>query len=150
MIYSGKTMTRQTSEYAPAVFQATADGVGTARAAPAATPSPPKVSRSTFLKRIQLLGHAPDANRSPGGLFKSPPARPQIHQRAFVSCSREAWVEMFGEPERVEVYQADSPAHVSWNVWQHSCSDGLIMCIGHLLKNDSGVSWVVVFRISFL
>ncbi len=64
-----------------------------------------------------------------------------------VSCSRETWTTVFGEPDCIEAI-GDSMAKDSLYLWKHFCTDGPITCIGHLFERWPGESWVVVVRVS--
>jgi hypothetical protein len=33
------------------------------------------------------------------------------------------------------------------HVWEHHCTDGQVMCMGHLLERSPGVRWMVVVRV---
>jgi hypothetical protein len=100
-------------------------------------------SRGDFLQALQLLGAEPNISR-----LQRCRSTCRI-MRVHVSCSRDNWIEIFGEPECVEEIVVPSTKHVL-NLWKHSCSDGLVTCIGHLFEQSPGVRWIVVTRIALL
>lgn len=100
-------------------------------------------SRGDFLQAMQQLGAEPKVCR----LHDDRNIRRMV--RIHVSCSRPDWVTVFGEPEDIE----EIPVAASKNVlyrWRHSCSDGLVTCIGHLFEQSPGMDWMVVMRVMVL
>lgn len=100
-------------------------------------------SRADFLQALQQLGAEPKICRLRHG--RSVRQAVKVH----VSCSREAWTSVFGEPECIEEMPASKSEHTAYR-WRHFCSDGLITCIGHLFQQSPDVAWVVVVRIMVL
>ena len=100
-------------------------------------------TRGDFFQALQQLGAEPKIRR----LQKSRNARQKM--QVHVSCSRDDWVEVFGEPEGVEEIIVSSSEYVFYR-WKHSCSDGWITCIGHLFDRSPGLSWVVVMQVAIL
>ena len=100
-------------------------------------------SRGDCLRALQQLGAGPEIHR----LLDSRNGRPV--RRVHVSCSREKWTEIFGEPECVEEIVVPSTRRVLHR-WKHLCSDGSVTCIGHLFEHSPGVQWVVVMRVTIL
>ncbi len=100
-------------------------------------------SRGDFLQALQLLGAEPKISR-----LQSSRSTCRI-MRVHIGCSRDNWVEIFGEPECIEDSVVPSTKQVL-NLWKHSCSDGLVTLIGHLFEQSPGVRWVVVARITLL
>ena len=100
-------------------------------------------SRADFIQALQQLGAEPKIHR----LQNSHNTRRMV--RVHVSCSRDDWVKVFGEPECVEEIAVPSTKPVQCR-WKHSCSDGSVTCIGHLFEQSPGVRWVVVMRVMIL
>jgi hypothetical protein len=100
-------------------------------------------TRGDFLQALQQLGAEPKICR----LQKSCNTR-QIMQ-VHVSCSRDNWIEVFGEPEGIEEITVSSSKYILYR-WKHFCLDGSITCIGHLFEQSPGVSWVVLMRFAIL
>jgi len=100
-------------------------------------------SRGDFLQALQLLGAEPKIH----GLQSSRNTRRMM--RVHVTCSRDDWTEIFGEPECIEEISIPTSKHVLYR-WKHFCSDGSVTCIGHLFEQSPGVSWVVVMRVMVL
>lgn len=68
-------------------------------------------------------------------------------QTLFVSCSRAAWVEEFGEPENVSRFF--DPHNGQWrHRWEQTLPDGRVCCEGDLFERSSGREWVIVRRFS--
>ncbi len=133
-----------------ATGETASDGYPAAGAQPRATTAHPRRSQGDFLKAIKSLGYGPDVNHAPLVADASLKARPRVHHRAYVSCPLETWTEVFGNPKGIEEYGGRPKSRLPLNVWQHSCADGPIMCIGHLFERSPGVPWVVTFRVSVL
>lgn len=100
-------------------------------------------SRGDFLQALQQLGADPKICR----LRSRRNTRRSM--RVHVSCSRDHWLEVFGEPECVEEIVVPSAKHVLHR-WKHFCSDGSVACMGHLFEQSPDVHWVVVMRIMCL
>jgi hypothetical protein len=100
-------------------------------------------SRSDFLQALQQLGAEPKVCRLQDG------RNTRRMVRVHVSCSRDNWTEIFGEPECVEEIPVAASKHVLYR-WKHLCSDGSVTSIGHLFEQSPGVSWVVVMRVMVL
>ena len=99
-------------------------------------------TRGDFLQALQQLGAEPRIRR----LQKHCNDRQMM--QVHVSCSRDHWVEVFGEPEGVEEITVSSSKYVLYR-WKHSCSDCSVTCIGHLFEKSPGIHWVVVMRVEF-
>jgi hypothetical protein len=100
-------------------------------------------SRADLLQALQQLGAEPTIHR----LQSRHNTRRMV--RVHVSCSRDTWVEVFGEPECVEEIAVPSAKHVL-HLWKHRCSDGSVTCMGHLFEQSPGIHWVVVMRVKIL
>jgi hypothetical protein len=100
-------------------------------------------SRGDFLQALQQLGAEPRIRRLQSRLGNC------RMMRVHVSCSRDDWVNIFGEPECIEEITVPSTKHVL-NRWKHFCSDGSVTCIGHLFERSPGIHWIVVMRVIFL
>ena len=100
-------------------------------------------SRADFLQALQQLGAEPELRRLQSG------RNTRRMMRVHVSCSKDDWVKVFGEPECVEEIVVPSVRHVQYR-WKHRCSDGSVTCVGHLFEQSLGVSWVVVMRVMIL
>ena len=99
-------------------------------------------SRADFIQALQQLGAEPKICR----LQSSRNILRMV--RVHVSCSRDNWTEIFGEPECIEQISVPSSTHVLYR-WKHICSDGSITCVGHLFEKSPGIHWVVVMRVTF-
>ncbi|NLY00178.1 MAG: hypothetical protein GXY83_29115 [Rhodopirellula sp.] len=76
-----------------------------------------------------------------------PPGEETCHVwRVFVSCSYTTWHSIFSDPEAVANYRHDFMRYPV-TVWQHQCSDGLVKCVGHILKQPLQGTRVVVARL---
>jgi hypothetical protein len=100
-------------------------------------------SRGDFLQALQQLGAEPKSCR----LQSSRNTRRMM--RVHVSCSRDNWTEIFGEPECVERIPVSASKYGMYR-WKHFCSDGSVTCIGYLFEQSPGVCWVVVMRVTVL
>lgn len=100
-------------------------------------------SRGDFLEALQQLGAEPKIERLQN--------RRNIYRmmRVHVTCSREEWSAIFGEPECVEETVMPSSKHLL-HLWKHTCSDGSVTCIGHLFEQSPGIQRVVVMRVTCL
>ena len=100
-------------------------------------------TRGDFLQALHLLGAKAGTGARPalGGTRLILP----VH----ISCSRENWIEVFGEPDYIEDVSASASKN-SLYLWKHYCSDGPITCNGHLFDRRPGMPWVVAVRISLL
>lgn len=68
-------------------------------------------------------------------------------QTVFVSCSREAWVNEFGEPENVR--RSFDVQSGQWrHSWEHAMPDGRVCCVGDIFERSSGRAWIIVRRFS--
>lgn len=100
-------------------------------------------SRGDFFQALQLLGAGP-AVRHLGGITR-------LMARVHATCSREQWVQIFGEPECVEEHSLPPPSsRHALHLWKHFCSDGPVTCLGHLFVQSTGMPWVVVMRVACL
>ena len=97
-------------------------------------------SRADFIQALQQLGAEPRIRR----LQSSRNTRRMV--LVHVSCSRDHWTEIFGEPEGVEEISVPTSKYILYR-WKHLCSDGSVNCIGHLFEQSPGVHWVVVMRV---
>lgn len=100
-------------------------------------------SRADFIQALQQLGAEPKIGR----LQNSRNSRRMV--QVHVSCSRDNWTEIFGEPECVEEITVPTSKYVLYR-WKHFCSDGSVTCIGHLFEQSPGICWVVVMRVMVL
>lgn len=100
-------------------------------------------SRGDFVQALQQLGAEPSVRRLQSN--RSTRRMAQVH----VSCPRDHWVEIFGEPECVEEIPVPASQYVLYR-WRHFCSDGSVTCIGHLFEQSAGGLWVVVMRVAVL
>jgi hypothetical protein len=100
-------------------------------------------SRGDFLQALQQLGAEPRVCR----LQSSRNTRKMMP--VHLSCSREHWADIFGEPECIEEIPVPKSKYVLYR-WKHFCSDGSVTCIGHLFEKSLGVDWVVVMRVMVL
>lgn len=98
-------------------------------------------SRADFIQALQLLGAEPKIGRLQSHL------NTRRMMRVHLSCSRDNWAQVFGEPECVEEIVVRSTKHVQYR-WKHFCLDGSITCVGDLFEQSPGVHWVVVMRIT--
>jgi len=64
-------------------------------------------------------------------------------QAVFVSCSREAWVREFGEPQHVDKDYDSTSGRWLWT-WEQQMDDGPVRCIGQFFRRPPGIDWVVV------
>jgi hypothetical protein len=64
---------------------------------------------------------------------------------AFLSCSRSDWERRFGPPINV-LDHGGALAHLEIQTWDQPCTDGNVVCVGHLCRGRAGASWVVLVR----
>ena len=100
-------------------------------------------SRGDLLQAFRQLGAEPKISR----LQSSRNACQTM--RVHVSCSRDTWVAVFGDPDCIEEVVVPSTNYLL-HLWKHFCTDGVVTCIGHLFEQSPGVHWVVVMRVTFL
>jgi hypothetical protein len=65
-----------------------------------------------------------------------------------VSCSYEAWVREFGEPQSLVEYRNASTG-LTLSVWKQDCPVGLVTCIGHIFERSHSGRWLVLVRVRF-
>lgn len=66
-------------------------------------------------------------------------------QGQHLSCSRVDWERRFGPPKNVLDHDA-ALARLTIQTWDQPCTDGHVLCVGHLYQGRTGDSWVVLFR----
>jgi hypothetical protein len=98
-------------------------------------------SRGDFMQALQQLGAEPKIHR----LHRHP--RTGRIMPVHVSCSRDVWLEIFGEPQCVEKMAAAGSRNVLYR-WRYDCSDGSVICMGDLFERSPGVHWIVVMRVT--
>lgn len=67
-------------------------------------------------------------------------------QGVFLTCSRETWDWVFGQPQNVLDYHAVL-SHRPFQTWDCLCVDGRVLCVGHLYQQLDGVPRVVLARV---
>ena len=82
--------------------------------------------REDFLQALRAMGATGGVTHSQVGT----PDTEEVHG-GFLSCSREAWVQAFGEPENV-VAREDQETRGAPDTWCYRCTDGPVTCVGHL------------------
>ena len=70
----------------------------------------------------------------------------QVRFRAFLSCSLEAWTQVFGKPRNIGDGD-DSLVRVPVRIWEHETTDGPLRCVGHLFERVPGEQWVILARV---
>lgn len=68
-------------------------------------------------------------------------------QTVFVSCPRAAWVEEFGEPQRLCERFDFTTNKWTWS-WEHQLPQGRIRCVGHFFRRSATTDWIIVRQFS--
>ncbi len=72
-------------------------------------------------------------------------------QAVALSCTRDAWVGAFGEPEEIKEYHDTMTAGFlrSCHCWKQQCVEGVVKCIGRLFDRLPDGSRVIVLQARF-
>jgi len=73
--------------------------------------------------------------------------RVQEIQTVFVSCPRAAWVEEFGEPQRLCEHFDFTSNKWAWS-WEHQLPQGRIRCVGQFFRRSATTDWIIVRQFS--
>jgi hypothetical protein len=68
-------------------------------------------------------------------------------QAVFVSCPRNAWVQLLGEPKDIRKYFDAASGRWIWS-WEHSLPEGSVRCRGLFFTRSPGSDWIVVKQLS--
>jgi len=103
-----------------------------------------RLSRSGFLKKltqlrarfIQRTGCRDCGDR-------------EVRQTRIVFFSRPyaVWERAFGPIESISNRCSSTSGELSVQVWEQPCSDGPVICVGHVFECSSGVKWILLVRL---
>jgi hypothetical protein len=73
----------------------------------------------------------------------------ETHQARIVFFSRPyaVWERAFGPIEVISNHCSSTSGGLSVQVWKQPCSDGPVICVGHVFEHPSGVKWVLLVRL---
>jgi hypothetical protein len=66
-------------------------------------------------------------------------------QGPYLTCSQLEWDRRFGSPNNV-LDHGGASMRLSMQTWDQVCSDGTVLCVGHLCRSRNGTPWVILFR----
>lgn len=100
-------------------------------------------SREDFVETLRLLGaQLSIPHRTHKGTV------PYDVQPVLLSCSRNMWERVFGQPENLKCYYVPSKQRF-FHTWEHHWVGGRVMCVGCLFEQSLGKGWVVANRLFF-
>jgi hypothetical protein len=100
-------------------------------------------SRRDFIATLRLLGSVFGNGHDNSAMEDS---GDQNRFGVFLSCSLEAWTQVFGKPQNVGDGD-DSSVWVPFRIWEHQTVDGPLRCFGHLFERVPGEQWVILARV---
>jgi hypothetical protein len=65
----------------------------------------------------------------------------------FFSRPYAVWEHAFGPIEGISNHCSSTSRGLSVQVWKQPCSDGPVICVGHVFERPSGVKWIVLVRL---
>ena len=73
----------------------------------------------------------------------------EAHQTRIVFFSRPyaVWERAFGPIECISNHCSSTSGELSVQVWKQQCSNGPVICVGHVFERPSGVKWVLLVRL---
>jgi hypothetical protein len=68
---------------------------------------------------------------------------------AYLRCPVRTWLEVFGEPARSYEHHDSAPLFPVY-VWEYSCTDGSLECVGYQVEDQYGDRWITFVRLCHL